>query len=389
MKSRPSVRPLVAALALALAPATPAVAMQFEFANGIKANLDTTVTYGISIRAADRDPALIGIANGGTSRTVNEDDGDLNFEKGKAFANVIKATSELELKWKNWGFFGRGYALYDFDLHDSDKLGPIGRERLGKDVVGLDGFVYGAFDPAGHTVRVRAGRQVISWGESTFIPGGINVINPVDLSKLRVPGAELKEGLIPTTGIWGSLELTKAAAVEGFYLTNWDKTKLDPRGSYFSNNDSVSDDADRAIVTFGRRKDPHFPLSNPIPPTTPGAGPVAGALYGPFDPAASVWAPRTPDHNPSDNGQWGVAFRYLAHDFNNTEFGVYIMNYHSRTPLFSSKTGNPTTSTSTLTSIVTGGPLNAAQNGTATYFAEYPEDIKLYGISFNTQGPGP
>jgi hypothetical protein len=388
MKSRPSVRPLVAALALALAPATPAVAMQFEFANGIKANLDTTVTYGISIRAADRDPALIGIANGGTSRSVNEDDGDLNFEKGKAFANVIKATSELELKWKNWGFFGRGYALYDFDLHDSDKLGPIGRERLGKDVVGLDGFVYGSFDPAGHTVRVRAGRQVISWGESTFIPGGINVINPVDLSKLRVPGAELKEGLIPTTGIWGSVELTKAAAVEGFYLTNWDKTKLDPRGSYFSNNDSVSDDADRAIVTFGRRKDPHFPLSNPIPPTTPGAGPVAAALYGPFDPAASVWAPRTADMNPSDNGQWGIAFRYLAHDFNNTEFGVYIMNYHSRTPLFSSKTGSPTTSTSTLTSIVTGGPLNAAQNGTATYFAEYPEDIRLYGVSFNTAAPG-
>jgi len=42
---------------------------------------------------------------------------------------------------------------------------------------------------------------------------------------------------------------------------------------------------------------------------------------------------------------------------------------------------------STLTSIVTGGPLNAAMNGTAKLFAEYPEDIKLYGISFNTQGP--
>src|SRR5205085_10818029 len=104
--------------------------------------------------------------------------------------------------------------------------------------------------------------------------------------------------------------------------------------------------------------------------------------------AASVWAPRTADHNPSDTGQFGVAFHYLAHDLNNTEFGFYLMNYHSRTPLFSSKTGTPSTSTSTLTSIVTGGPLNAAQNGTATYFAEYPSDIKLYGVSFNTQVPG-
>ena len=189
MKMRPAARPLAAALALALAPAAPALAMQFELSNDVKVNLDTTVTYGISIRAQERDPHLIGIANGGTSRSVNEDDGDLNFDKNKAFANVIKATSELEVKWKNFGFFGRGYALYDFDLHDSNKLGPIGQERLGHDVVGLDGFVYASFDPAGHTTRVRAGRQVISWGESTFIPGGINVINPVDLGKLRVPGA--------------------------------------------------------------------------------------------------------------------------------------------------------------------------------------------------------
>jgi Protein of unknown function (DUF1302) len=386
MKSfRPVAKPL--ALAVALVGAAPAFAVQFEFDNGLKTSVDTTITYGISIRAKDADPSLIGIANGGTSRSVNEDDGDLNFKKNKAFANVVKATVDVELKWQNWGFFGRGLAFYDFDLHDSDKLGPTGRDRLGQNVVGLDGFVSAVFEPMGKTLRLRAGRQVISWGESTFIPGGINVINPVDVSKLRIPGSELKEGLIPTTGIWASQELSKAAAVEGFYLTNWDKTRIDPRGSYFSNNDTISDDADRAIVTFGRRQDQHFPLSNPIPPTTPGAGPVAAALYGPFNPAASVWAPRTADHNPSDSGQYGVAFRYFAHDFNNTEFGWYFMNYHSRTPLFSSLTGTPSTSSSTLTSIVTGGPLNAAQNGTATYFAEYPENIKLYGMSFNTQGP--
>ena len=381
-----AVKPLAAALAFALAPAS-ALAFQFEMNNGLRVNLDTTITYGVAIRAQERDPSLIGIANGGTSRSVNEDDGDLNFDKGHPFANIIKATSEVELKYRNFGAFARGTCFYDFDLHDSNKLGPIGRERLGKDCVGLDGYVYGSVEPMGHTLRLRAGRQVISWGESTFIPNGINVINPVDLSKLRIPGSELKEAFIPTTGVWGSAELSRAASIEGFYLTNWDKTRLDPRGSYFSNNDSVSDDADRAIVTFGRRKDPHFPLSNPIPPTTPGAGPVATALYGAFDPAASVWAPRSPDRNPSDSGQYGVAFRYLAHDLRNTEFGFYFINYHSRTPLFSSITGSPSTSTSTLTSIVTGGPLNAAQNGTATYFAEYPENIKLYGVSFNTSGP--
>ena len=73
---------------------------------------------------------------------MNEDDGNLNFEKGKPFANVVKATVDAEIKWRNFGFFGRGTAFYDFDLHDSDKLGPTGQDRLGKDVVGLDGFFF-------------------------------------------------------------------------------------------------------------------------------------------------------------------------------------------------------------------------------------------------------
>jgi hypothetical protein len=392
MKSRFAARPLAAALALALAPAAPALAMQFEFANGIKANLDTTVSYGVSIRAQDRDASLIGIANGGTSRSVNEDNGDLNFEQGKPFANVVKANSELEIKYKNWGFFGRGLAFYDFDLHDSSKLGPEGRERLGKDVVGLDGFIFGSFDPAGHTTRVRIGRQVISWGESTFIQNGINVVNAVDVSKLRIPGSELKEALVPTASIWGSVELTKAASLEGFYLTNHDKIRIDPKGSYFSNNDFASDDATMVFVGLGRRRDEHAPFpTNPVPPGVPVISATAAALFGPYDPAAAVWAPRSPDRSPSDNGQYGVAMRYLAEGLNNTEFGLYFMNYHSRIPLFSGIRGAPT-------SVITGSPLQApicgvaalsalCHTGTGTYFAEYPEDIKLYGISFNTAAP--
>jgi hypothetical protein len=247
---------------------------------------------------------------------------------------------------------------------------------------------------------------VISWGESTFIAGGINVINPVDLSKVRIPGSELKEAFIPTTGVWGSAEITKNASIEGFYLTNFDKVRLDPRGSYFSNNDAASDDADRVILSFGRRQDQHVnPPHNPVPPASAGTGPLgtlAQSLFGPFDPAASLWVPRSPDRNPSDSGQYGVALRYLAKDFNNTEFGLYYMNYHSRTPFFAGVKG---TSSSILT-VPIDDPVRDAQRralltnicgvaalralcttGTATYFVEYPENIKLVGLSFNTGGP--
>src|SRR6185369_14978673 len=84
-------------------------------------------------------------------------------------------------------------------------------------------------------------------------------------------------------------------------------------------------------------------------------------------------------------------FHYLAKDLNNTEFGLYYMNYHSRTPYFSAQKGTPT-------SVLTGGPLIApicgqaalralCTTGTANYFVDYPEDIHLTGISFNTAGP--
>ncbi len=391
MKSvvRPTLKPL--ALALALAGAGSAQAVQFSLENGLQGSVDTTLSYGVSIRARERSPALVGIANGGTARSVNEDDGNLNFDKGDRFANAVKATVETELKWRNFGFFGRGTAFYDFDLHDSEKLGSTGRDRLGKNVVGLDGFVSGAFDPMGRTLRVRAGRQVISWGESTFIPNGINIVNPVDLSKLRIPGSELKEAFIPTTGIWSSLELTGAASLEAFYLTNHDKIRLDPRGSYFSNNDFASDDSDRVILSFGRRRDQRTPPTNPVPPGIPTLSATAAALFGPFDPAASVWAPRAPDRNPSDDGQYGIALRYLAQDFNNTEFGFYHINYHSRIPLFSGIKGTPTsrlTGTPLIAPICATAALRAlCHTGTATYFAEFPEDIRLWGVSFNTAAP--
>ena len=389
---RPLLKPL--ALALALAGAGPALAFQFDLGPDIKASLDTTVSYGISVRASERDAGLVGIVNGGTQRSVNEDDGNLNYDKGDPFANVAKATADLEIKWGRWGFFGRGTAFYDWTNMRKDELGPTAKDRVGKNFQGLDGFISAAFEPGGKNLRLRAGRQVISWGESTLLPNGINSINPVDLAKLRVPGSELKEAFLPTTGIWANQELTQNLSAEGFYLTNHDKIRLDPRGTYFSNNDFASDDATRVIIGFGRRRDQNAMPSNPVPPLPGPAAALSGianALYGPYDPAASVWAPRSADKDPDDGGQYGLALRLLTPELNNTEFGLYYMNYHSRIPLFSGIKG-------TATSVLTGGPLiaslcgNAAlrslcHTGTATYFAEYPEDIKLYGVSFNTAGP--
>ncbi len=382
----------LSALAVGWALAGAAGAEQFKYDNGMTGSFDSTFSYGLSIRISDPSKDLIGLANGGTSRSVNEDDGTRNFKKNRPFANVIKGTHELSAKWEGWGMLLRGTYFVDSANRNKSELGSIGQQRMGQDARMLDAFITRSFDLYGKNLRMRAGNQVISWGESTFIPNSINSINAVDLVKLRTPGSELKEAFLPTSSVWASFELTKNASMEAFVQFNHDKIKLDPKGSYWSNNDFASDDATQVFVGFGRRGDLTGRAAlNPIPLPTPGVGPLAQALYGPFSPAAQVWAPRGADRPPSDWGQYGAALRYLAPKFNNTEFGLYYLNYHSRIPLFSGIKGTPT-------SALTGGPPLAAlggisfaaavgHTGTATYFAEYPENIRLYGFSFNTIGP--
>ena len=42
----------------------------------------------------------------------------------------------------------------------------------------FDAFIYHNFSIADEPGSVRFGKQVVSWGESTFIGGGINSVNP-------------------------------------------------------------------------------------------------------------------------------------------------------------------------------------------------------------------
>jgi hypothetical protein len=331
-----------------------APAHAFEFRSGeLSGSFDTTLSASAAWRIAARDPALIGIANGGTARSVNEDNGNLAYERGDPYITTFKATHELELKYRKLGAFFRASYFWDAVNHDKSELGDAGIERVGHDFEWLDAYVHGRFEPAGRSLDVRVGSQVVSWGESTFIPNGINAINPVSVSRLRTPGAELREALLPVPMLWVSQALNDTLSVEGFYQARWEKTRLDPRGTYFSGNDFITDDGDRAYAGFGRRHDERLPATS------------AGD--------APVWLPRSPDHAPKDSGQYGVAARIFLPRLNNTEIGLFHINYHSRTPLVSG---------------VGGSPSSAAGTGTARYFADYPEDIRLWGASFNTAAPG-
>ncbi|MFX5839421.1 DUF1302 family protein, partial [Acinetobacter baumannii] len=130
------------------------------------------------------------------------DNGDLNYKRGEQVSSLFKMTNDLDLNYKNFGAFLRISSWYDRAIESKSFAAGRGDEReiknrLGHDYEILDAYVRGKFQIAGKSTDVRVGKQVVSWGESTFIPNGINSINPVDVAKLRSPGAELKEAFLP------------------------------------------------------------------------------------------------------------------------------------------------------------------------------------------------
>ncbi len=408
----------------------------------IEARLDTTLSYGVTFRVEERDKEL-------TDR-VNDNDGDLNYDRG-IVSNAFKFTSELDAGYRNVGLFVRASGLYDIENEHGtrsyrDLSGPA-KSLIGKDIDLLDAYVTGTFDVGDAAVDVRLGKHVLNWGESTFIQNGISAVNPFDVSKLRVPGAELREALLAVPLVSASVAPTASLSMEGFYQLDWEKTELDPVGSYFSVTDYVGPGADRAIIDL-----PGLDLGdrgltaakNPFVIFSGLSDPRAAAAFSSVtaDDPDFLMANRTADRKPGDSGQWGIAFRYLFEEWSDIEVGFYFMNYHSRLPVVSAHTGTatdagkglaaagaisaaaPTAVGEVVTAAVTRA-LTAARCPSAThsaecgalankvrtettalaqgaaagaaqaagidayaekghYFIEYPEDIQLYGVSFNT-----
>jgi hypothetical protein len=410
--------PLATAVAVALLAAPAAQAFEFE-RGGISGSFDTTVSYGASWRTEEADPDLLGktvfdpaicfqniplaaipVGIGRCSSnavpgspyqiaapgrfSVNRDDGNLKYDKGDLFSNAFKITSELSLKWGDdgdWGAFMRATYFYDFENANRDDLTEIAKDKVGSDFRMLDAFLYHDYEIGGHKGSWRVGRQAVSWGESTFIQNGINVVNPIDVSRLRVAGAELKEAFLPIDMLWASFSFTDNLSMEALYMLEWEEIEIDASGTYFSANDFASPGGTYVMLGFGTAPQP---VINPENYFATCALPI-GSGFGNGDAGLSPQlqgfacgnsVPRLPNRNARDDGQFGVAIRWFAEEWGNTDFGFYFLNYHSRLPLLSGRS----VGTAALAGVPTGL--------TAGFFVEYPEDLQMYGMSWNTTLPG-
>ena len=183
--------------------------------------------------------------------SANGDDGNLNYrESGDLISHAVKATVEFDVQFRNFGGFARVTGFYDFENHNKDSLSDIAQKRVGGEARLLDAFVYGNHQPGNHFFTWRLGKQVVSWGESTFITGGINAINPVDVSKLRTAGAELKEVFEGVNMLWSSFDLTDSLSLEALYMFEYRNIRPDPAGTFFSTNDIGTPGGSYAMLGF-------------------------------------------------------------------------------------------------------------------------------------------
>ena len=411
-----------------------AQALEFE-AGDVQGKLNTTVSIGAKYD-------LEGYVTPDDAEQL-ENDGERSFKRGFV-SKTLKATSELELKKDSFGFFGRTTAYYDHVLMNGtnhwqanndadvakgfdDETGTFNgwsdavKDNQGRGIKLQSAYVFAdwAFD-GGQKLSLKAGKQTHEWGETLFHGGGLRDLNAYDLALATLPGSDgdlhLAQGMVSA-----DFKFNEQMALSGFVQYDWEKSILSGRGTYDSNKDIFVPGADLAhyqLSTFTLDAKTVQALGGDQDALLTALEVEKNADYVVVTDVSAVKSARK-------NGQWGVRFTLTPESLPDTEFAFYYANYHSSLPFIegyvSSKAGakglalalNNSVLKSHLDGIEAVARNQASQAGmTADVSAQmgsdarnrayiglaglhmlynsaasrvvYPEDIKLWGASFNT-----
>lgn len=422
---------------------------------GTDITINNLATIGALLRLQDRDPSLIGKSNlnpglcvqrvpgspdsnpmftGDTCNSTtnpqpnldfvaargafssNGDNGNLSFDQGEVAHAAVKMTTDINFDLFDYNFFARTLIFYDPLYENHDEVHPDttaqprktqfsdkGRESLGFDAKFLDFFVSRNFELFDRDVGIKIGNQVINWGESAFLLlNSLNVLNPPDQGRLRIPGFDIKELSQPVGMVSINAHLFGETGFEAFYQYGWKPILADPVGSFFSQSDILGPGGQYAMLSFAKAPEDPNELYNPSRNNivvNGGNGDVLSLVGSMSDRTLLIDHDASRRIRPQGGDQYGVAIRSYLENFNNgTEIGLYYARYHSRVPGVgaiaaddSCLNGAAPTCTVGLTTLPgfgtvpslggTGEPLPV---GSARLVVEYPEDINMYGLSFNT-----
>jgi hypothetical protein len=363
------------AIALAMAGHAAAVAAaDFKLSDDLDATISATITVGTGIRTENPSTANFGalagnrVGRSGGLPSSNSGGPDLNFERGSAFSTVLKGIADFDIHGKSLGAFARLQAWYDYQLEKGNR--PYGNFANGfrqgvplsdngfaaeaefSNVHFTTVYLYGKFDfEAERSLDARLGRVLLNWGTAQFVTGGINVVNPTDFAAAQRPGALPQETRIPVGMLYASFSQGKQWGIDGFVQFEARHDVLNGCGTYLN------------VATYA----PTGCLQANVLPAVPEATAFVNGQY----------VHRANDVEARDSGQFGVSLRYGVAQLG-TEFRGYAMNYHSRSFALSGTNAN-----------INGGFGNIITRLTnpngVKYALKYPEDIRLYGLSFDTR----
>jgi Protein of unknown function (DUF1302) len=299
---------LVAAAACALL-GQPVQAYTFEFEGG-RGNFDSTITAGTGIRTKSASCGLLTTGASGPGAPAGclapssalGDQGNLNYGRGDRFTTYLKGNHELLLKLpSDVTVMARANWLRDFSSTDtsgvlsatspplSDGLSEAARKDLRFKARLLDLWASKSFSVGDQQARVRVGNQVISWGESLFLPGGLNSGVAIDVMRLSQPGTQLREVFLPTPAISLTSGMGHGLNAEAYVQTAWKGNYFPPTGSYWSQVNGLGE----GHATYGFAK-----------------------------------------KDARNSGQWGTALRWQP-EGTQLNLGLYALNYHDKSPQFS------------------------------------------------------
>lgn len=362
----------------------------------------------------------------GLPTTINFDDGDRNFKKWSLTNNRVSAFTQFHVHWGNFGVVASASAFYDQAYHHPNanhsaatvnQLGPNGeyptptpdrftssaRHYDGARVHLLEAYGYGDwYFGSQSSLDVRVGRQLVAWGQSLFFTGLALSMSRANSTISFVPGAQVKDILLPTNQVAIRLGITSGLTFLADYKLNFNSTELFPQGDYFSPSDAIGPGATFIYGSANPLIDPKScpdlvnnlqllglnvgKLLNVVPilgqtvaQTFCGALTTAGKLANavPF-----IKTTRLPDDDPSDWGQWGLGVEYQLTDI--TSVGFHFLRYADNNPAVMLHVGYApfTKGTAGIIPPITTQIIN--QPVPVAYNIKYFGGIHLYNVSFST-----
>ena len=322
--------------------ATPSVyAFKLDTDNpDLKMRWDNTFKYSTIYRLEDPDEAQL-------TRYIATPagDGDYNFKKGIASSRIDWLTEFDVVHDRNKGFRLSGSGWYDSVYQGSndndtvfthntsvaaDEFNDETKTAVGQDFELMDAFGFYKGYIGDSAASIRLGQHTVIYGE-TLMSGANGIAaaqGPVDIVKAAtVPGAQVKEFLLPTNQVSFTLRPADGVSLGAYYQFEWKESSFFPAGSFLSPNDVVGPGAEAFLQT------------------------------------AIAPVPRADDMTPSDSGQWGIQLR-LRPESSDVEYGLYAANYHDKLP--------------------SAIYLNIGGTGFESYTRAYQENIKTFGFSAST-----